>query len=213
MSRHRYHSPRRALAAEATRAAIFKSARRLFLAHGYASVTVADIAKEAAVAVPTVYTSAGGKSEILAALISVATQDPSVGETLARIAASDDPRAVVNLSAAGTRAVAERHWDLIWNLSRYTQSDPAAAAVLERGVEGYVAALAQVAARLAKLRGLRRGLSVERATDLLWFFLGQRAWLTLIGDRHWTFDRAEKWLAEVTRANLLAGPERSLIGS
>ncbi|WP_107081678.1 helix-turn-helix domain-containing protein [Streptomyces sp. SBT349] len=41
------------------------AATRLFVDHGSANVTVADIAREAGTAVPTVYASTGGKGAVL----------------------------------------------------------------------------------------------------------------------------------------------------
>jgi hypothetical protein len=44
--------------------------------------------------------------------------------------------------------------------------------------------------------------------DLLWFHFGQQAWFTLVGDRGWTFDQAECWLAESAK-HALYGPRRA----
>ena len=57
-----YRSVRRDRTAADTRAAILSAAMRLFLERGYGPVTVADIAREAGTAVPTVYASTGGKA-------------------------------------------------------------------------------------------------------------------------------------------------------
>src|SRR5690242_14235888 len=107
-----YNSPRRAEAARATRAAILESARRLFLAEGYAHVTVADIASASRVAVQTVYGSTGGKAAILQALLDPVVEDPAAGQTLTAITATDDPRTVIAVTATGARQAHERHWEL-----------------------------------------------------------------------------------------------------
>ncbi|MFC0507074.1 TetR/AcrR family transcriptional regulator [Micromonospora costi] len=202
-----YHSPRRAVAAAATRAAILTNARALFLEHGYAAVTVGDIAKAARVAVPTVYASAGGKSGILSALLQPAVEDSSVGETLAAVAAADDPRRVVDLAAEGTRRDHERHWETLYGLLRHAPGEAAAREVIDAGIGSYLDALAAVADRLAALGGLAPGIDRAEALDLLWFHLGQPAWFTLVGDRGWTFDRAQSWLAAAARRALLTDPD------
>ncbi|MFD2468892.1 helix-turn-helix domain-containing protein [Amycolatopsis silviterrae] len=51
--RRPYRADRRANAAAETRTAILDAARRLFVEHGCATVTVADIAREAETAIPT----------------------------------------------------------------------------------------------------------------------------------------------------------------
>ncbi|WP_328891642.1 TetR family transcriptional regulator [Streptomyces sp. NBC_00316] len=48
----KYNSPRRANSAAATREAILSSAHALFLARGYAGVTIGEIAEAGKVAVP-----------------------------------------------------------------------------------------------------------------------------------------------------------------
>ncbi|QRP43178.1 TetR/AcrR family transcriptional regulator [Amycolatopsis sp. FDAARGOS 1241] len=98
-----YHSPRRTLAAEATRTAIVETARRLFSERGYAAVTIAHLAEGAGVAVPTVYASAGGKAQILRLLIGEAVHDPAVAQTLALVAAAGSAAEMVRATAAGVR--------------------------------------------------------------------------------------------------------------
>ncbi|GHJ41925.1 TetR family transcriptional regulator [Streptomyces sp. TS71-3] len=198
-----YNSPRRRDAALATRDAILDCARRLFLADGYAKVTVADIAAAARVAVPTVYGSTGGKAAILRAVLEPAMHDPAVDRTLAGIAATDDPRRVVALAAAGPRSSHERHWDLVWGLLRRNLADPSAQAVLDESKAGYLAALTAVADRLIALNALREDLDRATAVDVLWFYLGRPGWYTLVGDRGWDFDRAEAFLAGAAQRALL----------
>jgi AcrR family transcriptional regulator len=201
-----YHSPRRADAALSTRTAILESARSLFLSKGYAGVTVADIATAARVAVQTVYASTGGKAAILSALVAPAVEDPVVGQTLAAIARMDDPRAVIAITAHGTRQAHERHWETNWGLVHRNLSEPSAAAVVEAITTAYVDALTVVADRLAALDALRPELDHAGAVDLLWFFLGESAWMTLVGERGWDFDRTEAWMAGAAQQALLRSP-------
>jgi AcrR family transcriptional regulator len=201
-----YHSPRRDDAAAATRRAILTGARDMFIQSGYEAVTVSDIAKAAQVAVPTVYSSTGGKAAILAALVQQAIDDPNVDETLTAVAAADDPRRVVDLIAEGTRRTHERHWDTLYGLLQHAQSEPAAREVQDAGIAAYLDALARAAEQLVTLKGLAPGIDRTQALDLLWFYFGQPAWFTLVGTRGWTFDRAQDWLTRVARRELLRDP-------
>src|SRR5436309_9661814 len=63
-----YNSPRRAEQAAATRRAILDAAQRLFEKDGYAATPMASIAKEAGVALKTVYLAFETKSGVLRAL-------------------------------------------------------------------------------------------------------------------------------------------------
>jgi AcrR family transcriptional regulator len=201
-----YNSPRRRDAALATREAILESGRKLFLAHGYAKVTVADIAMGARVAVPTVYGSTGGKAAILEALLAPAVEDPAVEQTLSGIARTDDPRAVIAIIAAGTRQTHERHRELVWGLLYRNLTEPSAAPVLDANKAAYLSAMTAVADRLMALDALKSGLDHAATLDVLWFYLGRPAWYTLVGERGWDFDRAEAWLTEGAQQALLCTP-------
>jgi AcrR family transcriptional regulator len=202
----KYHSPPRAHAAASTREAILSSAQALFLARGYAGVTIGEIAEAGQVAVPTVYSSVGNKPKILTALLEPALTDPAIADSLAAVDNSDDPRAVVELTAAGTRLTHERHWELVYGLFyRDPPGEPAVKAVLDKGADDYVQALNRVADRLVALGALRSEVSRSEAVDVLWFHLGPHAWITLVGERGWAFDRAQTWIARAACRELL-GP-------
>lgn len=193
-----------------TRAAILQSARTLFLTSGYSSVTVSQIAAAAGVAVQTVYSSAGGKTAILSALLAPAVHDPIVEEALQAVATATDPRTVLDSTAAGIRQAHERHWDILFGLlHRRGLGEPAAMEVYDQGINAFVGALAKVADRLAALDALRPEVDHTLAVDLLWFYLGQRSWFVLVGERGWDFDRAERWLADSARRALLKDDELS----
>ena len=197
-----YRSPRRDQAAADTRAAILSAATRLFVERGYGRVTVADIASEAATAVPTVYPSTGGKSAILASLVRGAERDPIVEQSLEAIRDSQLPMDVVRITAHGTRLDNERYHDLIQVMVSAAATDDTAAGTLRTSDRLYRYTLGKTAIRLQELEALKDGLSVPRATDVLWFYFGHRSW-RLLAERQWTWDDAEQWLIEQASKALL----------
>lgn len=68
VKRRRYESRLRRERAEATRTAVLDAARRLFTTRGYAATSVQDVAREAGVAIDTLYTAVGRKPELLLAV-------------------------------------------------------------------------------------------------------------------------------------------------
>src|SRR5688572_29049790 len=76
--KRRYHSEVRAAAAEGTRTAIAAAARRLFAAHGYTATPIDRIAREAGVAVPTVYAVFGTKGAILESVLDAMEHEADV---------------------------------------------------------------------------------------------------------------------------------------
>src|SRR5262245_13143456 len=171
-----YRSVRRAEAAGETRARILDAATHLFVAKGYGKVTVNDIAREAGVAVPTVYTSAGGKTAILATIIDEAVRDPVVDATLAAVRAAQDPGEVINVVANGTRVDNERYHDIIQVNRTASAVDENATERHERSDRAYREALAETLPRLREMRALQDQLTDQRGTDLLWFYLGHQSW-------------------------------------
>jgi AcrR family transcriptional regulator len=199
-----YQSPRRAQAAADTRATILTTAMRLFLERGYGGVTVGDIAQDAAIAVPTVYASTGGKAAILATLIDTAQRDPIVEATLSAVGDCRTPHEVIRVLAHGVRVDNERYHDIIQVMVAAATLDETATATLAESDRRYRKALAQAAHRLQDLYALKPGLTLDQATDILWFYLGHQAWHLLVSDRQWSWDDAEAWLGEQASTALLA---------
>src|SRR5438067_10928052 len=73
---------RQQVSAAATRQEILVAARRLFGSRGYAPVSIAEIAEEAGVSIPTIYASVGPKQAIVTALVGLV--DFQVGGVQAR---------------------------------------------------------------------------------------------------------------------------------
>ncbi|MFJ5899754.1 TetR/AcrR family transcriptional regulator [Streptomyces sp. NPDC093064] len=206
MGSRSYRSRRRTEAAAATRGAILAAAEELFVSRGYSCVTVAQIADAAQVAVQTVYASAGGKADMLRELLLPAVNDPHVEITQRAIAATDNPREVIDITARGAREAHEVHWSTLAAVIPQCPSEPAAAAALDAASAEYVKALGAIVERLDQLGALHADLNQRRAVDLLWFHLGQDAWFSLVAHRRWSFDDAEEWLTAAAKRALLKDP-------
>ena len=195
MSRASYNSPRRQQAAAATREAIIEAAQELFACQGYARTTVAQVAEAAQVAANTVYTSVGGKPQLLAAITESGTGDPDVAETLTAVARATDAAEVIRLTAAGIRRVNQRRTKAVAVLLDSAQADPAGAEMLRLAVRYYRDTLATLARRLEDL-GAVEPPDLNRAADVFWYLFGWTSWRTLITDLGWSWDEAEQWLTQ-----------------
>jgi AcrR family transcriptional regulator len=200
-----YHSPRREIAAAATRRDLVTAARRLFAERGYAQVTVADIAREAGTAVKTLYVSVGGKAELLREIVEGAVRGSGAEETVARIRETTDPSACLAVLARGTRLGNEDNRETLAILYSALPVHESAESLWEHGTSLYRTALRQVAGHLAGLGALADDMTVERCADLLWFCFGPQAWRALVEDCHWSWDDAEAHLA-TTATSLLIAP-------
>jgi AcrR family transcriptional regulator len=196
---------RRAEYAEATRRAIIAAARELFAQRGYVGTKVDDIAERARVAVATVYAVTGGKQGLLHTLVDQWTEAPEVGEAYRAIDAAEDAAALVSTVASLTRRM-RRDWGDVMKIVLATAPlDEAAAENLRLGTDRYRAGLRAAAVRLADLDALKPGMTVDEATDLLWFFFGYASFFTLTEDNGWSPERSEQWLSELATRSLLKG--------
>src|SRR5260370_38826910 len=93
---------RRQVSAAATRQEILLAARRLFAQHGFARTSVADIAEEAGVSIPTIYASVGQKQAIVIALAGFIEVGIGAAETRTLVTNGTDP---VEMIAADRKSV------------------------------------------------------------------------------------------------------------
>ena len=190
--------------AEATRQAIVDAARSLFAERGYFATKVDDIAAEARVAPAPVYAVTGGKQNLLNILITAWTTDPIVEQTLSHIDTSTDSAAIIREVAVASRTMREAYVDVIRVMLATAPHDPAVAEQERAATAIYRQALVPIAQRLAQLGELRPGINAADAADLLWFYFGYSSYFTLHDDNGWSYERAERWLADQAAAALLS---------
>jgi AcrR family transcriptional regulator len=200
-----YASPVRAESAARTRRAVLDAAARLFVAQGYVRTTVADIAAGAGVAVNTVYTSVGGKPQLVLALTEEATGDELIEATLADAAGAPDPRTALQRLARGTGQVARRHLGILTLLVDNRTTDPAVDAAWQLAAGVYRSRQDQIADRLHADGALRADVSRTRAREVVWFYMSVSTWRTA-RDLGWEWDTIADWLADQLAAALLAEP-------
>jgi AcrR family transcriptional regulator len=191
--------------AEQTRLAIVDAARLLFRERGYVATRVEEIAAAARVSPATVYGVTGGKQGLLHTLIDDWSTAPMLDDVYAAIAQLDDGEAVLVRTAEGTRTMREQWGDVLRVALDTARHEDAAAAAVAVATRRYREGLAVAARRLDELGVLRKGLTVDAAVDILWFYFGYGSYQALVTENGWTFERAEHWL--------LAQSLRELIGS
>lgn len=192
--------------AEATRQAIVAAARRLFTERGYFATKVDDIAALARVAPATVYAVSGGKETLLRTMMDLSTTDPIVVKTLAYIDTLDSPAEILRVVASVCRQMREEFGDIMRVMLSTAPHDKAVAQSLATATARYREALTRISQRLQQLDGLRDGMDVRQAVDVLWFYFGYWGMFVLLDDNGWSYDQAEKWLCEESSRALLREP-------
>jgi AcrR family transcriptional regulator len=208
-AKRRYDSSRRRAQAAATRADILAAAQRLFESHGYAATTMEAIAAEAGVALKTVYVAFETKSGLLRALwnhlLRAGNDEVPVAEQAwyRDVIAEPDPEQQIRATARASRVVKERIGGVIEVIRTAAPSDPDIAALWERIQTDFHANQRVIVESLKKKRALRRGLGVERATDILWTLNHPNTCRLLIDECGWSPAEWEAWFAETARMQLL----------
>jgi AcrR family transcriptional regulator len=209
--RRRYESPRRREQAEATRRDILAAAQRLFEAHGYAATTIAAIAAEAGVALKTVYVAFETKSGLLRALWHLLLRgdrdDLPVGEQpwFQEVMDEPDPERQLRMTARNSRQVKQRAGALMEILRGAAPTDPDIATLWDRIQTDFHANQRAIVESLHEKGALRPDLDVGSAADILWTLNHPNVWQLLVGERGWTADRFEDWLADALCSQLLRG--------
>lgn len=179
---------------------------------GYAGTTIPAIAKEAGVAVETVYRAASGKAGLLADAVLAAvaggveraevpvTERPAIR----RIIEETDPVRQLQLYAATQPGIWSRVGPLLRVLDAAANSDASLVELREHIAADRRHGLREGLGRLLEQRGvLRAGVSAERAGDIVYTVCGQANYAALVGECGWTEAAYESWLSETLIASLL----------
>ncbi|WP_199432640.1 TetR/AcrR family transcriptional regulator [Qaidamihabitans albus] len=201
--RRRYDSLRRTAQAQATRAGIAHAARRLFVSRGWAATTVRDVAREAGVAVPTVYAAYGNKAGLIWALADAADLSADASRQLADLeAAPSDPERQLAAMASYDRRLFERAGDVITLVREAGRTeDEFATAYREarrRGDETRVQVFSSWPEGV-----LRPGLDIPSAVDIYAAICNIDVYTTLTTERAWPPDRVERWWSDALARELL----------
>ena len=209
--RRRYDAPRRRERAALTRRRLIEAATRLFLSRGYVGTTIPAIAAEAGVAVETVYRSAGGKAELLAAAVQAALAGGTeraeipVEERpgIRRVIEEADPGRQLRAYAATQPGVWGRSGPLLSVLEAATGHDAALVALRDRLAAQRLDGLRRFAQLLHDRAALRSGLPADRAADLMWTICAQANYDSLVIRRGWSAEEYQAWLGDTLVCSLL----------
>ena len=206
-SAKRYRSPLREAQARRTRAAVLDAAAACFVEAGYAATTMKDVAARAGVSVETVYAQGGKASLLLAAVDRALAGDDEPVPVLERPALREvldapDARAVLRRLRDVTRAGLPQALPMLRAFQVAAGADPEIAAAYATYGERRLADVTVIAEVLAP--GLRPGVTVAEAADVLWDVLDPaRSW-PLAVQRGWGVARWTDWTFAAVEHMLLA---------
>jgi AcrR family transcriptional regulator len=204
-----YSSTLRADQARATRRAIVAAAGELFVRDGYGATTVDALALAAGVSRKTVFTSVGGKLEALKlardwAIVGDDEPIPMLERPAIKAAYREkDARRVIAAYAATYVASAARVAPIHHVIESAKGLDEGVLALSVEGWQQRRFGMGKFAEHLAELGALRDDLTVDAATDVLWFFNDPENFYKLVVVRGWTHERFETWLRDTLLRQLV----------
>ena len=199
-----YNTTLRREQALVTHRRILDAARRLFIARGYAYVTMRDVAAEAGVAVQTVHAVFGTKLGLAQGIVELAFEDvdPEVLTLIRQADLAQDLMTTLRIVATSARRVQEHFADIL--LFMQQTGDPQLLDIADRFDAVRVESLAPVISALARAGVLRAGLTPKEAADLIWALTSPEWYGLLVRRREWDVNRWEENLGDTLVRLLLA---------
>jgi AcrR family transcriptional regulator len=205
-----YHSPRRAEQAAQTRHAVLAAARKLFVSNGYAATTVAEIAREARVAVDTVYSTVGRKPALLREVLESAISGTDAAipaeqrDYVAQVRAAASAHGKITAYVTGLVEAQSRLAPVFLALRDAAGADGESAALWKEISDRRAQNMRRFAAELRGTGELRADLTDDDVADIVWSMNGSEYWVLLVGDRGWSRQRFAAYLIDAWSRLLLA---------
>lgn len=200
-------SSRRDVNLAATRAHTLQSARRLFLEKGYLGTTIEAVAREAGVAVQTVYNAVGNKAALLAGVFEDTVSGPEAPRPAPaflqeRSEAVADVGGIVRLLGAWFVEVHARMAPVWKLLEEAAAHDEGLAAFARKRAHQRLRNYELAAAQIQKRGGLA-GMTLEEAAALIWTVGHPLVYRTLVLEQRWPAERYRRWVEKALRAALV----------
>lgn len=197
-----YRSAVRDERAEQTRRRISAASQELFVEHGFAGTTVADIAERAGVATPTVYATFGSKGAIIKALLTQMEGNADSARWVQRIKEGSTPQAKLTAFAEWTTVLLSSSKVMIKAASG-AATEPAIMELRAEGDRRRREGLRGLIGTLASDDALPDGLSEGRALDRAWMVTGVDLYLSATDGCGWSDDEYQQWLTALLHDQLL----------
>ena len=172
--RRRYRSATRTDQAAATRDAVIKAARKLFLEVGWAGTTIAGIARAAKVSPETIYAVFGGKAPLFAEVVRTGVRRAEPGTPLLEqagpkaVAAAPDQRTALHLFAHDIAGLLSGVAGLMGVARGVAGSEPDIGAIYRGIHRGRRENFGMVVDALQRHGPLRDGMGKDRAVAIIW---------------------------------------------
>jgi AcrR family transcriptional regulator len=178
-------------------------AEKILVDRGFADMTFEAVARESAVAVPTIYSYFKSKVALVAAVLEHACFGEKYREALQITLDASDPRDRLRNASKIAASVYEPNERLFKMLSAGDALAPEIAEFNKELEQHRYEAQNLVIQQLADQNYLRTDLDVEKARDIMWMFTGRDIYHMLVKQRGWSVQAYQSWLADTLTASLV----------
>lgn len=198
-----YNSETRDAQAAQTRSQILKVAKKLFRTEGFDRVTINKLAKAAEVSMPTIYAIFKSKRGVLQSLIDHALPPERFAALVEDSMQEKSAKKRLGITAKLARQIYDAERDLMDILRGASVLAPEFKELeREREMRRYERQ-GEYVKKMIKEKSLSRGLTLQKARDILWVMTGRDIYRMFVIERGWTSDRYEKWLSQLLVKSLL----------
>jgi AcrR family transcriptional regulator len=198
-----YISETRDAQAVQTRSLILKAAKELFQAEGFDRVTISKIAKTAKVSIPTIYALFKSKRGVLQSMIDDALPPKQFTALVEDSMHEKSPKKCLSITAKLACQIYDAEKELTDILRSASVVAPEFKELEREREKRRYERQGEYVKKLMKEKPLAKGLTLQKARDILWALTGRDMYRMFVMERGWTLEEYEKWLAQLLIKNLL----------
>lgn len=198
-----YNSDNRDAQAAQTRSRILEAAKVLFQTEGFDRVTINKIAKAAEVSMPTIYALFKSKRGVLQSLIDDALPSEQFAALVNDSMQEKSPKVCLSITAKLSRHLYDAERELMDILRGASVVAPEFKELEQEREKRRFERQGEYVKKLKKEKSLVKGLTLQKARDILWVLTSRDMYRMFVVERGWTSDEYEKWLAQLLIKSLL----------
>lgn len=198
-----YNSENRDAQAAQTRCHILEAAKELFQTDGFDRVTISKLAQAAEVSMPTIYAIFKSKRGILQSLIDEALPPEQFEALVDNSMQEQSPIKCLSITAKLSRQIYDAERELMDILRGASVVAPEFKELEQEREQRRYERQGEYIKKMMKTKSLAKGLTLQKARDILWTLTGRDMYRMLVVEREWTSDEYEEWLAQLLINSLL----------
>lgn len=198
-----YSSETRDAQAAQTKSHILKAAKKLFHTEGFDRVTINKLAKAADVSMPTIYAIFKSKRGVLQSLIDEALPAEQFAALVDESMHENSPEKCLKATAKLARQMYDAEKELMGFMRGASVIAPEIKKLEQEREKRRYERQGEYVTKLMKLKALAKGLTLQKARDILWTLSGRDLYRMFVVDRGWTSDEYENYLSQLFIKTLL----------